>query len=149
MKHALTIRLERTQLVALRRLAEQREVSQASLAGEAIDAYLEGQQLADLGRLAEELRAGIAQHATAMQEQRDLFRLAQEKNAEQVAMVLAAQSAAMQPLIDALGGTSSGGSGGGGPPSRPPTQLTPPQGGESSSRPASDLARQVTKSSKP
>lgn len=119
MKHALTIRLERSQLVALRRLAQQREVSQAFVAGEAIEAYLKGEELASLGRLTDELREGIAAqsetHRAAMAEQQQLIDFTVKQNSKQIVTAIEGMRAA---IVNALEGVAEG-SGNGGPGARP------------------------------
>lgn len=123
MKKPLTIRLERPAALALARLAQERKVSQASLASEAIDAYLTGQDLVSLARLAEDLRGAVAEQATAQRsalaEQRQLFEASQRANAEQVTKVLEALQRIVQPLVEAI--TGNGSAGGGPPPTRPGT----------------------------
>lgn len=123
MKKPLTIRLERPAALALARLAQERKVSQASLANEAIDAYLTGQELVSLARLAEELRSAVAEQATAQRsalaEQRQLFEASQRANVEQVTKVLEALQRVVQPLVEAITGRAGGG--GGPPPTRPGT----------------------------
>lgn len=127
MKRPLTIRLERQQRLALDALAKQRQVSVGSLAAEAVDEFLRGQQHADIGRLVEELRASAAEQAEAnrkaIAEQRELFADAQKKNADQHVKVLEAQQRVMQPLIAAINGEGAGS--GGGPPMAPTSSPEP------------------------
>lgn len=114
MKQAITIRLERPNLVALKRHAQQRKVSVSAAAEEAIAALLDGHDRAlplrsVIDELREQMKEQAETHRTSMQEQRDLFDKAQEANARQANKVLdlvsKSMQATLQPLVDAMGGS--------------------------------------------
>lgn len=115
MKQPLTIRLERQQLVAIKRLAKQRGASLSSVAEDAISGLLDGHDRAlPLRSVVDELREQLSvlaeRHQAALDEQRDLFAKTQEANVMQVSRVLTHLSdrtqASLQPLLDALNGSS-------------------------------------------
>lgn len=114
MKQALTIRLERPHLVALKRHAQQRKVSVSAAAEEAIAGLLDSHDRAlpfhaVIDELRQQMKEQAEAHRTSMQEQRDLFDKAQEANARQankvLDMVSVRMQGALQPLVDAIGGS--------------------------------------------